>query len=67
MRIILNNRIEDLDVNKISVAELIRLKNFTFRLLVTKINNRVVKKEEREFTTIEEGDEVLILHMISGG
>jgi thiamine biosynthesis protein ThiS len=67
MRIKLNNRIEDLNVDRISVLELIQLKNFTFRLLVTKINNRLVKKEERESTFITEGDDVLILHMISGG
>jgi len=67
MRIILNNRLEELNVDKISVSELIKLKNYTFRLLVTKINNRLVKKEERESTIILEGDEVLILHMISGG
>ena len=67
MRILLNNKIEEFGGESISVGELIRKKNFTFRMLVTKINNKLVKKEDREETFIIDGDEVVVLHMISGG
>lgn len=67
MRIKLNNRIEDIDKEKISMAELIKYKNFTFHLLVTKINQQLIKKEERENAYIQDGDDVQVLHMISGG
>ncbi len=67
MRIILNNRLVDLNESNISVGELLRIKNYSFRMLVTKINDKLVKKEDREDTFIKEGDEVVVLHMISGG
>ena len=67
MRIILNNRVEDIVGDRISVGELLRIKNYSFRMLVTKINAKLVKKEDRENTYITDGDEVIVLHMISGG
>jgi thiamine biosynthesis protein ThiS len=67
MRIILNNREEVVDREELTLAELIRLKNFTFKLLVTKINDKLVKKDERETAVLKDGDKVTVLHMISGG
>lgn len=67
MKIILNNREESFEQDKMSIEDLIREKNFTFKLLVTKINGRLVKKDERASATVRDGDDVTILHMISGG
>lgn len=67
MDILLNNRNEHIDRDEISLSELIAHKNFTFKLLVTKVNGQLVKKEERENYIIRHGDEVHVLHMISGG
>ena len=67
MNIILNNTPETIEAESITIAELIRLKNFTFRMLVTKINDKVIRKEERESAIIKDGDDVTILHLISGG
>lgn len=67
MDILLNNRKETIDRDSLTLEELIRLKNFTFKLLVTKVNGKLVKKEARPGTTIKEGDDVQVLHMISGG
>jgi thiamine biosynthesis protein ThiS len=67
MKIMLNNREEDIDMNQLTVSELLELKNFTFHLIITKINGRLVKKEERDSAIISDGDEVFVLHMISGG
>lgn len=67
MEITLNNRKESISKESISLEELIREKNFTFKLLVTRINGKLVKKEERSNAIIRPGDEVHILHMISGG
>jgi sulfur carrier protein ThiS len=36
-------------------------------MLVTKINGKVIRKEERESAFINDGDDVTILHLISGG
>ncbi len=67
MEIILNNRKEYFDSERMSLTDLIKTKNFTFKLLVTKINGKLVKKKERDEAIIKNGDDVLVLHMISGG
>ncbi len=67
MKIKLNNREEIFEQEQLSMEELIREKNFTFKLLVTKINGKLVKKDERETAIARDGDDVTILHMISGG
>jgi thiamine biosynthesis protein ThiS len=67
MEITLNNTKEVIQEENITVADLIRIKNFTFKLLVTKVNGKLVKKDERDKVTINEGDDVIVLHLISGG
>ncbi|MEA3443602.1 MAG: sulfur carrier protein ThiS [Bacteroidota bacterium] len=67
MQITLNNRIEFIDAEEISFSELMALKNYTFRMLVTKLNNQLVKKEFRDTTFIKDGDNVSVMHLVSGG
>jgi sulfur carrier protein len=67
MKITLNNRPETLEEEKLTLQELIEKKNFTFKLLVTKINGKLIKKESRDKTMVQEGDEVAVIHLISGG
>ncbi len=67
MTIILNNKSEVFEAESLSIAEIITRKNFTFKLLVTKLNDRLVKQNERATTYAKDGDNVLVLHLISGG
>ena len=67
MEITLNNNKEILEFDAISITDLIRHKNYTFHMLVTRLNGRLVRKEERDTALIRDGDRVQILHMISGG
>jgi thiamine biosynthesis protein ThiS len=67
MKIILNNRSENFKADTLSISEIIEQKNFTFKLLVTKINGKLIKKEDRGTAFVKDGDNVLILHLISGG
>jgi len=67
MKIILNNRPEEFDVNEMTIAELIEIKNFTFKMIVTRINGEVVKTTDRSKTKIKDGDDVTVLHLITGG
>ncbi len=67
MTITLNNRTEQFNEEKFTVNELIKKKNFTFKLLVTKVNGKLVKRDERDDIWVEDGDFVEILHLISGG
>ncbi|MCD6178404.1 MAG: sulfur carrier protein ThiS [Bacteroidales bacterium] len=67
MKITLNNRLENFKADSLSISEIIKQKNFTFKLLVTKINGELIKKENRDTALVKDGDTVLILHLISGG
>jgi len=67
MQITLNNRPETFDEEEMTVSELLLIKNFTFRMLVIKVNGEVVKKEQRDTTIIKDGDDVAVIHLISGG
>ena len=67
MEITLNNRKELIERESLTVSELIQYKNFTFKLLVTKVNGKLVKKDERASVVIKEGDDVMVMHLVSGG
>ncbi|MBN2681184.1 MAG: sulfur carrier protein ThiS [Bacteroidales bacterium] len=67
MKIFLNNREEELAKEDITVKELLEIKNFTFKLLVIKINDVFVPREYYSTTKIKNGDIVSVLHLVSGG
>jgi len=67
MKIILNNKEEVFDVDQFTITELLQAKNFTFKMLVIKVNGQLVKKSEHPTTIVKDGDEVMVLHLISGG
>ncbi len=67
MELTINNRIETIEGDSLSLAELIKLKKYTFKMLVTKLNGQLVKKADRETTIVKNGDNVVVLHMVSGG
>ena len=67
MKIILNNNPESIDTDKCSVNELLKVKNFTFKMLIIKINGKLIRKDEYDSTMVVEGDNVNVLHLISGG
>jgi len=67
MKITLNNNPEVIDRKTITIQQLIELKNFTFAMLITKVNGQLIKKEDRKKVTVEDGDNVAIIHLISGG
>jgi sulfur carrier protein len=67
MKIILNNREEELDTDVLSVSKMLELKKFSFRMRIIKVNGILVPKEEYDTTLIQEGDNVLMLYLMSGG
>ena len=67
MRITLNNRVEELEGDRLTVTELLKVKNFTFKMLIIKINGRLIEKPDYDSSEIVEGDDVQVLHLISGG
>jgi sulfur carrier protein len=67
MKIIINNKEEYFEAEKLLLPELLRLKNFTFKMLVIKINGVLIKKSDWDTSEIKDGDNVVVLHLISGG
>ena len=43
------------------------IKSFKFRMLVVRLNDRLIKKEEYETTLVKDGDDLKIIHLVSGG
>jgi len=67
MKIVLNNNTETVEQEDLTIRELLKWKNFTFRMLVIKINGKVISKNDYDNARIHEGDDVVVLHLISGG
>jgi len=67
MKIILNNTAEEFGQDVLTVNELLKLKKYSFKMLVIKINGTLVKKDEYDTATIKANDEVMILDLVSGG
>lgn len=67
MKIILNHIPEDIDRETMTISELLDYKRFTFKMLVVKVNGKPIRKEDYQTTYIRDGDEVQVIHLISGG
>ena len=67
MNITLNNRPDSIDKDQVTISELLVLKNFTFKMLVMKVNGKLVKKDIYDSSYINDGDDVTVLHLVSGG
>lgn len=67
MKIILNNREEIFETDQMTISELLAAKNFTFKMLVVKVNAELVRRYEYDKKVVNEGDDVMVLHLITGG
>lgn len=69
MNLVVNNRPETLDVkaDSINVEELLIAKNFSYKMLMVRVNGENVKREDYKTTLIHENFNVEVIHLISGG
>ena len=67
MKITLNNRIEIIDKEFLTVSELLKERNYSFKMLIVKINGKLIKKDAYEFAEIKDNDNITVLHLVSGG
>jgi len=67
MKILLNNRDEEFNKEALSVSEMLLLKKFSFKMRIIKINGILISKEKYDSTIIQEGDNVQMLYLMSGG
>ncbi|MDP4223661.1 MAG: sulfur carrier protein ThiS [Bacteroidota bacterium] len=67
MKIILNNTEAEFDVDKMTVSDMLKLRKFTFRMRIVKINGELVPHDRYDSTAIHEGDNVQMIYLMSGG
>lgn len=67
MKISLNNRSEEFDRDEMTVSEMLKIKKFTYRMRIVKINGKLIKKEDYDRAVIRDGDDVQMLYLMSGG
>lgn len=67
MNISLNNRPETFENDVMTISEILHHKNYTFRMMVVKINGQLIIKDRYSEAEVRDGDNVQIIHMISGG
>ncbi|HZL76380.1 MAG TPA: sulfur carrier protein ThiS [Bacteroidales bacterium] len=67
MKIILNNREEELSGKNLSVSEMLKIKKFTYKMRIVKINGLLIPREKYESTIIHDGDNVQMIYLMSGG
>jgi sulfur carrier protein len=51
----------------LTITALLKKMNYTFRMLVIKLNGTLIKKDQYETTLIPAGADVAVIHLISGG
>ena len=67
MTINLNNREEIIERDSATISEILEIKKFTFPRIIVKLNGTLIKKPFYKETIVNEGDELNVIHLISGG
>lgn len=68
MEILLNNRPDYIDgFKQLTIKELLSIKNYTYKMLIVRVNDKTIKSEDYEKTYIKEGDKVAVIHLMTGG
>lgn len=65
-KIIVNNNIIDWE-ESMTITRILEVMNYTFRMLVVKVDGQLIKKNEYDITYIKPGADVQVIHLISGG
>ncbi len=67
MKIFLNNRVEEFELESLTISEMLILKKFSFKMKIIKLNGVLILKEDYDSTIINDGDNVQMLYLMSGG
>jgi len=67
MKIILNNREDEYGGETLNISQLLKSRKLSFRMRIIKINGRLIPKEKYDSTSINEGDNVQVIYLMSGG
>ena len=59
---------ETIDWEKnLTIDRILKIMNYTFKMIVVKVNGELVKKEDYDTKIIPEEADVQIIHLIAGG
>ncbi|GAB1405547.1 hypothetical protein MASR1M74_27280 [Lentimicrobium sp.] len=67
MTIIFNNQTLDLPLEEMSMGDFLRSKQYEIRLLIVMLNGKYIKRAAYETTSLKEGDDVMVLRLLTGG
>ena len=67
MKIILNNRSEEFAGESLTISQIMEIKSFHFKMLVVRLNDTLIKRDEYASTQVKDGDDLKIIHLVSGG
>ena len=67
MKIFINNQHIELPSDEMTVAELIAWRNIPMGGTAITINDRIVRKSDRESTRLSDGDRVVVISAAFGG
>ncbi len=67
MLITLNNNTESFNADQLNITEILAIKNYSFKLIIVKLNNLLINKPEYESVQVKDGDDLKIIHLMSGG
>jgi len=67
MKIILNNREEEFDREAMTVTEMLDINKFSFRMRIVKVNGKLISRDEYGSAIINDGDNVQMFYLMSGG
>ena len=50
-----------------TIRDILNAKNYTFKMLVTKVDGVLVKRTDYDTATVQDQADVKVIHLISGG
>ena len=50
-----------------NITKILKVMNYTFKMIVVKVNGKVIPKDEYDNFFVDENDDVKVIHLISGG
>jgi len=65
-QITVNNRVVDWEAN-MTVEMLLKQMNYTYKLIIVKVNDELVKREDYAIKVIPQNADVKVIHLIAGG
>lgn len=51
----------------LTVTELLKIKKYTFSQIIVSVNGKFIHNYEYPYTTILDGDDVKVIHLMAGG